>query len=97
MSQGIYTKCIRFALDAETGAVLWVTVTGGDVNSSPVVEKGIVYVGSDDNYVYALDAATGAQVWSYDTGGAVHSTAVIEKKVLFIGSTSSQVWAFFTK
>lgn len=69
----------------------------GNVNSSPVVEKGSLYVGSDDGYVYGLDAATDAQIWRYEIGGVVSSTTAIEKKALFIGSTHSQMWAFFTK
>ena len=41
---------------AAPGAIAWTTTTGGAVDSSPTVERGTVYVGSDDAKVYALDA-----------------------------------------
>jgi PQQ-like domain len=31
--------------------------TGGDVESSPAVVNGVVYIGSDDGYVYALSGS----------------------------------------
>ena len=44
------------ALDASTGDLLWRYQTGDDVSSSPAVVGGVVYVGSDDGYVYAIAA-----------------------------------------
>lgn len=44
----------RRALDAYTGLQLWRFETGGLVISSPAVVGGVVYVGSDDGYVYAI-------------------------------------------
>jgi outer membrane protein assembly factor BamB len=40
----------------------WKYVTGGFVDSSPVVDHGIVYIASDK--VYALDARTGTKLWN---------------------------------
>ena len=37
-----------------TPTLLWSHTTGGDVESSPAVVNGVVYIGSDDGYVYAL-------------------------------------------
>ncbi len=48
----------------------WAYNTGSSVTSSPAVVGGVVYVGSDDGYMYALDAATGAKQWAYWTGGS---------------------------
>jgi len=45
-----------YALDAGTGAKLWSYGTGGGVDSSPAVAKGVVYFGSQDGNAYALDA-----------------------------------------
>ena len=45
-----------YALDASTGNLLWRYETGDDVSSSPVVADGVVYVRSNDNYVYAIGA-----------------------------------------
>ena len=55
-----------------TNQLLWNYTTGNSIDySSPAVINGVVYVGSDDHYVYALNAATGAYIWSYKTGGSV--------------------------
>jgi outer membrane protein assembly factor BamB len=35
---------------------------GNDVYSSPAVANGLVYIGSNNKYVYAVDAVTGEQV-----------------------------------
>ena len=38
-----------YALNAETGALVWSFATNGGVFSSPVVVDNVVYVGSTDN------------------------------------------------
>jgi outer membrane protein assembly factor BamB len=43
----------------------WQYTTGGAVESPPAVANGVVYVGSDDDYLYALNASTGALIWKY--------------------------------
>ena len=46
-----------------TNQLLWSYKTGGLVDySSTAVINGVVYVGSDDHYLYALNAATGAYI-----------------------------------
>ena len=52
----------------------WTATTGDKVYSSPLVDDGVVYIGSNDRYLYALDAATGAQRWRYPTQGSVTSS-----------------------
>ena len=47
-------------MNATNGVKLWNYTTGGDVDSSPAVVGGVVYVGSDDDNVYALNAANGS-------------------------------------
>ena len=53
----------------------WSYTTGNDVDSSPAVADGVVYVGSEDDNVYALNASTGAKLWSYATGSDVYFLA----------------------
>jgi eukaryotic-like serine/threonine-protein kinase len=48
-----------YSLDAVTGAIIWDTLTGGAVTSSPAVTASAVYVGSGDGKVYDLDPVTG--------------------------------------
>jgi hypothetical protein len=51
----------------------WRVATDGDVVSSPAIAGGVVYVGSNDGYLYALDLATGARRWRTSLGGGVSS------------------------
>ena len=48
------------------GKLKWKFETRDDVSSSPVVYKGMVYCGSDDNNLYAIDAQTGKEKWKFE-------------------------------
>jgi outer membrane protein assembly factor BamB len=52
-----------YALDVDTGKVIWVFKTGGEVATSPAIVNQIVAIGSDDGYVYGLDVRTGRLLW----------------------------------
>ena len=54
---------------------------------------GVVYVGSQDNYVYALDAFTGDLVWRYETGWRVLSSPAITDGVVYVGSLDHYLYA----
>ena len=73
-----------YALDAETGALLWGFETGGGIRSSPTVANDIVYVGSNDNHVYALDASTGDLLWSHDTADWVQYSPTVKDGVVYL-------------
>jgi hypothetical protein len=47
-----------YALDASAGSLIWSYSTGWNVESSPAVADGRVYVGSDDGRVYAFGSTT---------------------------------------
>lgn len=53
-----------YALNADTGALIWKYGIDGPVFGSPAVANGVVYV-SGVNSLFALDASTGALVWHY--------------------------------
>ena len=40
---------------------------------SPLVYRGVVYIGSDDGYLYAINAEDGTLKWKYKTEGAIGS------------------------
>jgi outer membrane protein assembly factor BamB len=77
--------------DAQSG-VLWSTNTGGAVDSSPTVSNGIVYVGSDNGWIYALNATTGQVVWQTNTGAPVNSSPTVTNGVVFFGSGSGYMF-----
>ncbi|MBR8535341.1 PQQ-binding-like beta-propeller repeat protein [Carboxylicivirga sediminis] len=70
-----------FAMDGEKAVDMWDYYL-----SSPVIHKGIVYIGSGDQHIYTLNAENGELVWKYRTGGVVHASAVIHDEKVLIGS-----------
>jgi len=86
--------------------LLWRFQTGDAVSSSPAVVDGVVYVGSQDGYVYALEAAAGEERWHFQTGDAVTFSPAVVDGVVYIGSdghvyaldaaTGEQIWRFET-
>ena len=65
--------------------ILWKVKTGGQVISSPVLVDDVVFIGSEDHFVYAIDAINGAVKWKYETQGPVNSTPLVaQDKVMFL-------------
>ena len=77
-----------YALDAETGELLWSFETQDVIRSSPTVTVGAVYVGSNDNHVYALDRETGELLWRYDTGDWVQYSPPVRDGVVYVAAMS---------
>ena len=74
-------------------AYLWRFETGGWVVNPPAVANGVVYAGSDDNFVYALDAETGQMIWNYQTYGIVRSTPTVSGGAVYVGSDDNHMYA----
>ena len=63
-----------YALDAQTGKIIWRFQTGDDtaiynqvgIASSAAVVNGVVFFGCRDGRFYAVDAKTGTQKWAHD-------------------------------
>ena len=62
---GSSTEETVVCLDATSGKPAWVFYTEGPVRLAPRYERGRIYVGSDDGYVYCLDAKQGELVWKF--------------------------------
>lgn len=61
--------------------------------SSPVIDKGVIYVGMGDGNLYAITATTGKLKWKFKTGGPVHSTPVCDSSSVYFGSFDGNVYA----
>jgi outer membrane protein assembly factor BamB len=75
----------------------WAFKTNGKIFSSPIVQNGIVYIGSEDGYLYAIEEQSGKIHWKFKTGGAVHSSPAIFKNIVYIGSFDGYYYAIDTK
>lgn len=94
---------VVYALDLETGAQRWTFETEGasmdaagfgfdrtQIQASPAVVDGMVYIGSRDAWLYALDARDGSFRWHVEDGSAwVVSSAAVADGMVVSGRSSS--------
>ena len=59
-----------YALNAQSGKIIWEFFTEGPVRLAPTIFKNRVYVGSDDGFVYCLDCKNGKLIWKLRGGGS---------------------------
>ncbi|HEX9158796.1 MAG TPA: PQQ-binding-like beta-propeller repeat protein [Rhizomicrobium sp.] len=84
---------LLYAFNAATGAVLW-SAPLGEINSSPAVADGVVYV-SVASGLFALDAATGVILWSEPTESFTgESSPTVANGMVYVGSTDFNLYAF---
>lgn len=81
IDSGYNPKGYFYALDAATGKLKWDYPTEHCADSSPVVDNGIVYFGSDG--IYALDTQNGKLKWKYNTSGIIGSPLLISGDNLY--------------
>jgi outer membrane protein assembly factor BamB len=82
-----------FALDAETGEVLWRFSAGSEVVSTPAVGRHTLFVGSSDGYLYALDRVTGEEQWRYRTRDWIWSAPTLAFGTVYFGDWNSKIYA----
>lgn len=86
-----FSFCI-FSTNAQD-SLLWKFAARSAIYSSPVIDGGIIYFGSNDSNFYALDKNTGAQKWSYKTKGQLKSQACIYKGSVIFNSSDGLIYA----
>jgi outer membrane protein assembly factor BamB len=62
-----------------------------DVDASPVLESGVVYVPSYDGSLYALKRQSGEVLWRYDAGGS--KSVILEEGRVYLPSSDGNVYA----
>ena len=67
--------------------------TDGKIWSTPSVQNGIAYFGSQDHSVYAVDLRDGSLLWRYQTGGPIVSNPLLFSGKVFIGSFDRRLYA----
>lgn len=84
-----------WALNLQTGELIWKFATNGGIASSPVVdeENRSVLFGSEDHSFYSVDIRTGKINWSYRTEGRIRSTAQIAHGRVLFGSDDGFLYA----
>jgi uncharacterized repeat protein (TIGR01451 family) len=81
------------ALNADTGAAIWIKRPGGPIPHTAAVADGRVIFGSLDGKVYALSTANGNTTWAFTTGGPVVSAPAVVDGRVYIGSNDGCLYA----
>jgi outer membrane protein assembly factor BamB len=84
---------ILYALNAETGEVLWSADLGGALSSSPVYHEGRLYIGSLGRKVFEIDAANGQILSEYATADWVWGSPAIVDNTLYVADMGGHVYA----
>jgi outer membrane protein assembly factor BamB len=81
------------AVRASDGKILWSRNVPSRTESSPLLDHGRVYFGSEDGTVYALNAANGHVKWTYKAAGAVKGGLALSNGTLYFGDYAGNVYA----
>lgn len=90
-----------YALNTDTGKLIWKVQTGDVVHASPALADGTLFVGSWDSYFYAIDADNGKTKWRFKTGEdadihnqvGIQSSATVRDGVVYFGCRDSNLYA----
>jgi outer membrane protein assembly factor BamB len=87
-----------YALNPQTGSVVWSVELGGSVLFSQAIGKdGSLYIGTLNNEIISIASDTGKVNWRVPTTGAVWSPVVEKDGTIFAGDQSGKVFALSTK
>lgn len=88
-----------YALDLKTGKEIWNFATAGQVDASPVIVAGRVYVGclSNDGEFYTLDLKTGKELQKLELDGAVTGSAAVGPNCLVVGTEKGTIYCLGAK
>ena len=76
-----------------SGRLLWSRSTEGEIESSPVVENGVDYLGDWSGHVYALDLRTRRFRWIYDDGCKITASVALSGNTVFLGDYCGRIVA----
>lgn len=82
-----------YALQANSGEMIWRYQTDGAIVSRPLIEEGNVIFGSSDRRVHVVNQLSGKVSVTYYTNGAIYSSAVASGGHIFIGSDDAHLHA----
>ncbi|MED5450129.1 MAG: PQQ-binding-like beta-propeller repeat protein [Chloroflexota bacterium] len=87
-----------YALEEDTGELIWKSVTGGAIAATPLVDSGTVYVGSFDSVFYAFDLSTGEEKWTFEKASNWYwGKPVADEKTIYVPSLDGKLYALDVK
>ncbi len=81
------------ALNSANGAIRWWRALPSGSESSPLIDRGRLFFGSQNGTVFALDDTDGAVIWTYRARSAVKASPTLSGGVLYFGDYSGRLQA----
>lgn len=81
------------ALNSENGRIRWSRDLPSRSESSPLLDHGKLFFGTQNGTVYALNANNGHILWTYRAAGAVKASPTLSGGVLYFGDYSGELQA----
>lgn len=72
---------------------LWRFRTGAAVQSSPALQNGLLYFGSNDGHFYCLDAATGTLKWKFKATDGISSSPALANGMVYFQANDNHFYA----
>ncbi len=83
-----------YALDIETGEVVWEIENGGHWDSSPVVVDSTIYIGTHSQGLFAIDPFDGSYVVLWESEGVkIESTPAVHGEMIYFGDRNGVFYA----
>jgi len=87
-----------FALDADTGKVLWERQVGRLNASSPAYNRGRLYVVNlEPGHIVKLDARTGKVLWKHNLPSRAESSPLVIGNTVYFGCEDGNLYALSTR
>lgn len=95
---GVYvggTSGVLYAIARDTGRLMWRHTIPGNkaIESSPVIYRGVLYVGCDDYNVYAIDLGRREVKWQFKTTDEVKASPMVRANVCYAVSVDGNMYA----
>ncbi len=89
---------VIYALEAETGDLIWQLETGGQIWATPTIDDSTLFIGTFDKKLYAVDINSGSEKWlhPFETQGPIISTPVVDNGIVYISSFDRHIYAINT-
>lgn len=81
------------AVSAKTGRVRWSRPLASRAEGSPLLDRGRLFIGTENGTVFSLNARTGAVRWRMRASGAVKGSIALDRGKLYFGDYGGSVYA----
>ncbi|KAK4380464.1 hypothetical protein RND71_002326 [Anisodus tanguticus] len=87
----LFGKAFAWALDSNTGHIVWAKTTANpsnDTSPGPVtIVNGVLFAGfvAPNGPLYAMDASTGKILWTYNTAATIYGGVSVSYGCVYVG------------